>query len=95
VLLHSDASLFGLAVGQLVFAGTTSVLQHSGILQLFYAANIMIAMWVAVVDLVDLRPMGVRICLYIYLYAHNSCTPIPIPYMHLNSYTYILILHTG
>ena len=82
MLLHSDASLFGLAVGQLVFAGTTSVLQHSGILQLFYAANIMIAMWVAVVDLVDLRPMGVRICLYIiymhlihvHLYLYLTCT---------------------
>jgi len=57
-LLQGNSFLFGLIVGLLVLSGMTHVLVENSLWQLFYVLNCILAAWISLVDLLDIRPLG-------------------------------------
>ena len=58
VLLQTNSCIFGLIIGSLVLSSMSAELHYSSISQLFYALNVLLGLWIAVIDLMDLRPIG-------------------------------------
>lgn len=58
VLLQTNSCIFGLIIGSLVLSSMSEELHYSATSQFLYAANCLIGLWIAVVDLLDLRPIG-------------------------------------
>lgn len=58
VLLQTNSCIFGLIIGSLVLSSMSDELHHSSTSQFLYAANCLIGLWIAIIDLLDLRPIG-------------------------------------
>ena len=58
VLLQTNSCIFGLIIGSLVLSSMSEELHYSATSQFLYAANCFIGLWIVVIDLLDLRPIG-------------------------------------
>ena len=58
VLLQTNSCIFGLIIGSLVLSSMSAELHYNSISQLFYALNVLLGLWIALIDLMDLRPIG-------------------------------------